>query len=317
MHNPHYLAVSRHNIFYFRFPIPPALHPLGKASEIRLSLGTREPKEALHIARGLAYLGSVLINSESVLSMDFEDIYELMGEHFRAEREKVKARIKKLGPLQPHEVQTYINQEILITKAIGEKDYSLIGSDEQIEGFMASYSMPVENGSKDFEVARTEFLKASRDYQQNILKLNKRYDGYDFSTDPRFLPAQKAASKSRRTKLKAVIDEYVAEKIRLREWREKSARGFQAQFDLLLEYLGEDASVHISADTANDIKIMLSQDTLPCFTRASASCSCRALDLVMRAFRVSQIAISSVTLATIRRCSANGGKGNPSTRPQR
>ena len=89
MHNPHYLAVSRHNIFYFRFPIPPALHPLGKASEIRLSLGTREPKEALHIARGLAYLGSVLINSESVLSMDFEDIYELMGEHFRAEREKV------------------------------------------------------------------------------------------------------------------------------------------------------------------------------------------------------------------------------------
>lgn len=259
MFNPLYLTLSRHNIFYFRYPLPPAFHPLGKASEIRLSLGTREPKEALQIARSLAYLGSVLTRNQAVQAMDFEDVRDLMIEHFKAEREKVKSRIGKLGPLQPHEVQAYINQEILITKAIEEKDYSLIGTDQQITNFMASYSMPVEVGSKDFKLARTEYLKASRDYQESILRLNKRYDGYDYSTDPSLLSVKKAAKKARRTKLKAVMAEYVAEKTRLREWREKSARGFQAQFDLLLEYLGEDASIHLSGDIANDVKMMLMQ----------------------------------------------------------
>lgn len=48
---PSYLTTSRHGLHYFRFPIPATLHPERKQSCIRMSLDTRCPREALHLAR--------------------------------------------------------------------------------------------------------------------------------------------------------------------------------------------------------------------------------------------------------------------------
>lgn len=44
MHNPTYVLVSRTGILYFRLPVPKRLHPEGKASTIKVSLRTRDPK---------------------------------------------------------------------------------------------------------------------------------------------------------------------------------------------------------------------------------------------------------------------------------
>ncbi len=38
MQNPSYLVQSRHNIYYFRFPIPSTLHPQHKQSDLKISL---------------------------------------------------------------------------------------------------------------------------------------------------------------------------------------------------------------------------------------------------------------------------------------
>ena len=55
MHVPAYLTTSRHNILYFRWPIPKSSHPQNKASDIKLSLATRDFNEALQLSRLLAY----------------------------------------------------------------------------------------------------------------------------------------------------------------------------------------------------------------------------------------------------------------------
>jgi hypothetical protein len=36
--NPAYLTISRHRLYYFRWPLPPALHPQGRQSTIKVSL---------------------------------------------------------------------------------------------------------------------------------------------------------------------------------------------------------------------------------------------------------------------------------------
>ena len=74
MYNPAYLALSRHNIYYFRFPIPKYLHPQGKSRYIRLSLGTRCPREALLLARTLFTFGDSVIQSPVVCDMEFYEI---------------------------------------------------------------------------------------------------------------------------------------------------------------------------------------------------------------------------------------------------
>ena len=74
MYNPSYLFLSRHNIYYFRYPIPCNLHPEGKRSDVKVSLETRNPDEALYISRILTSLGIEFFNSSMVVNMDYIDI---------------------------------------------------------------------------------------------------------------------------------------------------------------------------------------------------------------------------------------------------
>ena len=56
MRSPAYLIQSRHNIFYFRVVIPPEIRKRfpGTPAEVRRSLGTREVKTAIRLARKMS-----------------------------------------------------------------------------------------------------------------------------------------------------------------------------------------------------------------------------------------------------------------------
>jgi len=101
MMNPRYLTISHHNIYYFRFPIPNIFHPQNKNTDIKLSLNTRCPKEALT-----------------------------------------------------------------------DGDYSFVGTDDQLNKVINSQGLDIRQGSKDYNILREEYLKASRDYFESML-------GYD------------------------------------------------------------------------------------------------------------------------------------------
>jgi hypothetical protein len=74
MHISSYLEQSRHGIFYFRLPLPRQLHPLGKATQVRVSLRTRSPRQAQSISRVLVLAGQSAIHSASLAAMTYDEM---------------------------------------------------------------------------------------------------------------------------------------------------------------------------------------------------------------------------------------------------
>lgn len=193
----------------------------------------------------------------AIKNMDFSEIRAVLHQHFKAERDRVKERIAKLGQLQTHEIATYESGQERATQAVINADYSDVGTDEDLTQIIESQNLTIDKDDPAYSVLRTEYAKAFRDYCASVLEYNSRFDGFQFKTNPQALAFQEATRESRKRKLADCIDEYIAEKLRYESWTENSAEGFRSQLNLMAEYLGPDASIHISKDTALDVKRML------------------------------------------------------------
>lgn len=88
MPSPSYLSSSRFGHFYFRFPISKHLHPERKRSNIRLSLDTRSPREALQLSRALSYVGIQLLQRPEIYNMNYQDVRGVLFDHFKAQTKK-------------------------------------------------------------------------------------------------------------------------------------------------------------------------------------------------------------------------------------
>ena len=89
---PSYLRLSRHNVFYFRWPIPAYLQPSGKVQHVETSLRTRNPRLALQIARYLAYhaeniTGDLIGMSHSRIKAELQAFFSSKLSDFKSRRE--------------------------------------------------------------------------------------------------------------------------------------------------------------------------------------------------------------------------------------
>lgn len=254
MQIPSYLTKSRHGLYYFRFPIPSRFHPDRKQSCIRLSLDTRCPREGLHLARALGYAGDQLLRHSEIMSMDYQAIRDVLHEHFKMMLERHKQRLAAHGRLSSLDAAALNNGYAFSLDALKTKDYTLIGSDSQLAGLIDIYALPIKPDSSSYDTLRTEFLRAFRDYCTAAIEQDAKFDSYDFKSNPQYTPSAKPPKQKR---LADAIETYCTEKVRLKQWREHVARDYRSQFSLLLEYVGADASLHLSSDVANDVKGML------------------------------------------------------------
>jgi len=74
MQLPSYLTLSRHNIYYYRFPLPKHLHPSHKSTFIRLSLGTTNERDALYTSNRLTYHAEALLEKLQSQNMKYAEI---------------------------------------------------------------------------------------------------------------------------------------------------------------------------------------------------------------------------------------------------
>lgn len=286
MKNPCHLCLSRHQIYYFRFPLPAYLHPEGIRSEIKLSLQTRSPEAALHLSRKLSYLGQeVLIDDRLGLSgMKYSDIRKAIQGYFEVERDRTIAKIDRTGTLEAGQIKALLNRKQLAKRALANQDYAVIGNDADIERVIDALGMGIQTGSEQFELVRTEYIKATGAMSDSLLRYNAKQASYTFSGEPeqaiddaslirslrpiilpnhRRMPVLRtdAPRKSSRNgkKLADAVTAYIAEKERLKEWTAKSAQGFRSQFDVLLDYLGQDTPLDMPSEVAGDVKTMLMQ----------------------------------------------------------
>ena len=86
---PSYLSLSRHGVYYFRWPLPPALHPQRKSVTLKISLQTRDPNDALCRSRIFSYVGQRLTSYGVAYGMTFEEVRRLLSTHFSQPRDLV------------------------------------------------------------------------------------------------------------------------------------------------------------------------------------------------------------------------------------
>ncbi|OAN50867.1 DUF6538 domain-containing protein [Magnetospirillum moscoviense] len=92
-----YLTLSRHNVYYFRWPLPMELHPLRQRLYIRTSLRTHDRREALRLSRSLGYLGETLTAQGIASGMRYDEIRAVLTKHFSDKLAQHKARIAEHG----------------------------------------------------------------------------------------------------------------------------------------------------------------------------------------------------------------------------
>lgn len=91
-----YLSPSRHGIFYFRWPLPPAPDRCGRAT-VRLSLRTRCPKRASQLARHLSSFGCDLKLNNRLPAMRHDEMRAKVRGYFQAALERQLERLNEEG----------------------------------------------------------------------------------------------------------------------------------------------------------------------------------------------------------------------------
>lgn len=154
---PSYLTLSRHNIYYYRFPIPKTLHPEHKSSFIRLSLGTPNKREAMVMANMLTYHAEVTLKALRHSSMNYEQIRKVIKDRLttlvadeQTSRLKAGAMSKNergsaqvwLEQFQGYDVEDYYKGDIVVSQSerkIAELFPDLHLTEDQREQFIKEF----------------------------------------------------------------------------------------------------------------------------------------------------------------------------------
>lgn len=178
MHKPIYIYRSRHNIYYFRWPIPAYLHPEGKTEHVKVSLGTREPKEALRLASFLEYHALLITQHGNLVYMDYADIRKaVQGYLSKALRER-KAEIDRQGPYSASQIAGLASSAALISQAIEYDDNTLIEPlipQERIHAVSEEYSLGIMPNTPQYKILEDVLRIGLRDLTREVLsqKINR------------------------------------------------------------------------------------------------------------------------------------------------
>lgn len=248
MRQPSYLVLSRHNIYYFRWPLPHKLRKQGKSAHIKLSLQTREPKEALRIAKNLVYHIEQLIQQQGFHIMDYATVKATIKQHLARVLENEKSAMSKEGAYSSEKLSKINNAIIrLEQEADGkwediyslEEDYEERKYNQLTKFFSESELDSLSDKEKDqaLRLVRLGF----RDMWQAALEHHSSLDKFSFSSPSRSSKVAGPYIPTDERKLSYLIAKYVEERDKEKAWgniRTKEER--IACFNYLLEILGSE-----------------------------------------------------------------------------
>jgi len=233
MHIPNYLSLSRHNVFYFRFPIPRVFHPERKQSHVRLSLKTSNEREALYTANMLAYHVKRMLNELNGTAMDYVEIRNTIKQ--RLSEFVDEGREERLND-GPYDKNKRGSLELLLGR------YQKYDTNDYYEGDIDANnaSRKVEElfpGLGLREAQRTDFIKEfMRQYPEALEAL------LAFNDDPQDITFlnEVGGKAGTQTPLHEAIAKYTAEKIRAENWRLRTQGERKTHFTMLTDILGAD-----------------------------------------------------------------------------
>jgi integrase len=250
MFNPSYLMLSRHQIYYFRWPLP-RTEPCKAPRYIRLSLRTREPYEALRLARALEYYASSFTTQAGPELMNHSEAKAIVTKYCQRMLEERKRQITDNGGLTPE--QEELHQSVVAFAAtnneLAEGGIEIIDS-ASIERLAKSMGINLKQGSPEYHLISEQYRKAMPAFSQELMRFGNEIQSFDFS--PVVTPAVKATEGGTYT-----LSEMTKRFIDMEggRWQENTLDEKLKHFQTLAEIIGPEFKVtDMNAETARMVR---------------------------------------------------------------
>ncbi len=242
-----YLSKSRHGIFYFRWPLPNP-GPNRTRKTLRLSLGTRCPKDAASLARQLSALGEALNLEALAPGMNHAELRAKAERYFRANLEEGKRRRSTKGPFTGKEKEG-IKDAISWREMENEDYWHLLGKDNartELDRFCDGAGVEQPTTKVDAMMILDEIRKAQLAQFRALLDHGLSLDGYDFSEPPSG-PVEPSTAHSVTppgTTLKEAVETFLGVHGAAEGWAAGTVEKRRAILDIALEWFGPDADMY-------------------------------------------------------------------------
>ncbi len=187
MLNPTYLIRSRHQIFYFRWPLPDAFRQVGRTTHIKLSLRTREPKEALRLANILGYHANDLITQKGIAQMNYTEIKQLLEDYFRDLLKNSKKKMDEDGPYSPEGVEDVkrliARNEDPVAYGQFQKDLSTVipgKPDPHLWSVLSNAQVEIDRNSPDYARLSELYRQGAIAYYHHMLAYSDEQSRFSF-----------------------------------------------------------------------------------------------------------------------------------------
>ncbi|HVZ00966.1 MAG TPA: DUF6538 domain-containing protein [Dongiaceae bacterium] len=177
------LSSSRHGVWYFRFPIPVTLHPQHRRSDVKVSLRTRDPGEALRLARWFGQIAGAVTERGALIGMRYDEIRAALRKHFERLLADHKAQIAERGRLGVLDRQALANGGAFAHQALqdGTGAPGLAWDDAEVDRLASHLGLSLKPQSADFATLRAEAQRAYREYCQAVLDYDRSLDSFDLT----------------------------------------------------------------------------------------------------------------------------------------
>ncbi|WP_058243093.1 site-specific integrase [Thalassovita autumnalis] len=228
-----YLSLSRHGVFYFRWPLP--CTEVGKRPTIKISLRTRCPERAGILSRYLASCGQSTKDNEALARLRQDKIRELVREYFKSQLAQYLSWMDKRG---------------LSRKALAEAESEMLDHQSYLDMDLPSeLYLPIERFKRKMRVsdadwfdslpnAQIELRKGRRDMLAQVLQAAQSAEHYSFGTNPTALPRE--APQHAPEELGAPLGDAVAAYLdnSARETKQGTTEQYRAYLNVLVEHFG-------------------------------------------------------------------------------
>ena len=256
-----YLCKSRHGIFYFRWPVKDVGLQRHRAT-LRISLGTRCPKQAGELSRYLASCGTTLTRSGVLMQMRYDELRERVHAYFKSQLATYKDRIAAGGPLTEKALVPLGGSRTL---AEGPSDtfWDIVAPEGEkafLGRFCESSGFPEAEASanpvrllEEIKIAYRDMLRALADHQAQL-------GSYDYAEKPAVPQAalEPVTPQYNGIPLSQCITEYMEENRKANSWSPVTVVKKSATLDVLQEILGNDRPMDsLTKQDAQEVKRLI------------------------------------------------------------
>lgn len=246
-----YLSLSRHGVFYFRWPLPRTDSDCRPS--IKISLRTRCPARAGSLARYLASCGEITRDNKQLARLRQDKLRELVRAYFDAQLAQYLEWINNRG-LSPTAVEDVRCEMLDHENHLDSQRLTTIYL--PIDRFKRTMDVSDEDWFDSLPNALTELRKGRRDLLRLVLEAAERSDGYSLGTPPAVAAVPPVPPLAASAALGTAIDDFMAE--HSRQWPDKTAGQFRSYLAILLEYLGPNRLLGtVTKQDASNVKKML------------------------------------------------------------